>query len=144
MPFPRVVAVLLLCLLLLPVAAPAKATLRVPYTGAAVLGFNGVADACGAMLPLGTVCVDVPRGASSLVVGAVDQLGARVGGSWYAADAAGQLVGAGVHCGPTDVALPRGTAQLVVRVEAINGPIWCLEDGLAAPPLRGWVSLRFA
>lgn len=147
LPVPKSVAIVAAFLLLLPVAASASMTLRLPYKGVAVLGFDGFEAACAptaGLGPLGTVCADVPPGAHALRVGAVDQLDAPVGGSWYLADGEGRFLAAGVHCGPTDLALPREAARLVVRVEGLNGPVWCLEEGALAPtPARGWVSLRF-
>lgn len=135
---------MLLCLAILPLA-PAKAvTVRLPYEGAAILGYNGPQD-CDAdgLAGLGTVCIDLPRAADSLTLTVEDASRLAIGGTWYLADDAGVFQGAGTFCRGADVALPADASVAIIRLEAVNGPLNCVGS-LSAPATKGVVSLRLS
>lgn len=126
--------------------APAKAVfVRAPYEGSSALSYGGLDDCADPVRGIGVVCVDIPRGAHDLDVRVSDLHGLVVGGSWYTHAADGSLLGMGSYCDSLTTPLSGAEAIIVVRVEAGNGALQCLNEGEAAsgPATKGIVSLRF-
>lgn len=132
-----------LCIAALPLA-PAKAvTLQLPYEGAAPLAYPG-AQECEDAVALGVVCVDLPRGARAAAFRVLDASSLAVGGTYWLHDADGNALGGGrAYCSGAEVALPAEAQLLVVRIEAVNGALTCIDGGsdAAAVGTKGVVSV---
>lgn len=121
--------------------APAKAIdLRLPYDGSTATSFQGASD-CDAAVPLGIVCVDLPHNARTASFTVRDGSALAMGGSYYLLDADGAFAGAGTYCRGADLTLPGNAALLVVRIEAVNGPLACL-GGATGPGIGGVVAMH--
>ena len=130
-----------LTIAMLPDVAARPSTLTLAYEGATPFGPAAMRDECaGASLRLGIVCLAVPMGSKEMRFEVADASTLAVGGSFYTYDAAGELTGVGTHCG-SGAAPVSGGGTVVVRMELINGPLYCLAEGtLGGEATRGVVA----
>lgn len=131
-----------LCVAALPMV-PAKAvTMQMPYEGTAPLAYQGPQE-CDAAFALGVVCLELPKNVHAASFLAADASTLTVGGSYWLYDAQGNALDGGhAYCAGAGVDLPTGASLLVVRIEALNGPLTCLADDAdaGAAGTRGVVS----
>lgn len=136
----------LLAVSLLIAAAPeglaAKPTiLRLHYSGATPFGAAALEDECDGSVPvaIGVVCLVVPKGIVDASFLINDASSLTVGGTYYVYDAAGVATAAGAHCGSGSSPVVAG-GTVVVRLELINGPLYCLSKGVTGgEATRGFV-----
>lgn len=116
----------------LPTVPASGITIRAPYEGAAAFAFSNVAEECGSSLPrsLGVACFNIPKGAASGSFQVIDASRLAVGGTWYAYNG-DTFLGSGTHCNGANVPVT-GASVLVVRLEAIGGPLNCAAHTLGA------------
>lgn len=115
-------------LMLAPLAPAASLNVRLPYEGPAPFVYQGPHE-CDAPLAVGIVCLEMPKGAHSARFLVEDVTGRAVGGSWHVHDENGAELASGGHCGSGEVAVPTTGGLVVVRVEALRGPIECAGAG---------------
>lgn len=142
----RLLCTSLLVALLLIAAVPdafaaRPTTLRLSYQGATPLGAGAMRDECAANAPLriGVVCLVVPTGAREMSFTVDDASSLAVGGTFYTYDALGELTAVGGHCG-SGASPVAGGGTVVVRLELVNGPLYCASEGVAGgEATRGFV-----
>lgn len=133
-----------ICLVALPLAPASSVVLREPYEGPAVLAYGGVSDCDDPARSMGVGCFDVPVEASRLEIRVRDRTDLPIGGAYYLSDAAGEFAGSGSFCGSASLLLDGAATTAVIRLEAVNGPLACIDQGEEAPGLatRGIVAIR--
>lgn len=140
----NILVLIALCLAFLP-AVPAKpVSLEVPYDRAAVLSYQGPQDCEDELRRAGTACIPITRGTHALDLRILDATGLPVGGTYYVHDADGNFLDAGTFCGAATKPMPAVVGTVILRLEAVNGPLACHAEGKQStgPATTGIMSIR--
>lgn len=140
----KTILVASICVASLPLAPAAGAITREPYEGPAVIGYAGTTDCADPVRSQGIVCVALPAAAAILDLRVRDASELPVGGVYFIADATGTTIASGTFCGLRSIPLDEAAATAVIRLEAINGPLACLDEGQTStgPATQGVIALR--
>lgn len=128
----------------MPSVPAAAVTLHVPYQGPAVLSYQGPSDCSDPVRSVGIACVSLSPQSHAVDLLVKDASGLAVGGSYYTHDASGNTLAIGLFCHAASIPLTGAESLIVIRLEGINGPAECLNEGKLGtlPATKGMLAVR--